>query len=127
MSTDASKQTGDWNAASTWSDGVPKANAAVEITARKTVTLDQAAGHAATIAIDARGALDIEGETLTTTGGTTVDGELFGSGTLKGAVEGDGTVSLLEICRAQQSRLFSAEKFQPTPSVHPLANAEKSR
>lgn len=42
-------------------------------------------------------------------------------------VEGDGTVSLLEICRAQQSRLFSAEKFQPTPSIHPLANAEKSR
>lgn len=92
MATDTSKTSGDWNAASTWSKGEPNANSSVDITARKTVTLDQAPAHVSSVTVAARGALDIEGQTLTTTAGTTVHGEILGAGVIQGDVEGDGTV-----------------------------------
>jgi hypothetical protein len=44
------------------------------------------------VTIEARGALDINGQTLTATSGTTVHGEILGAGVIRGAVEGDGTV-----------------------------------
>jgi hypothetical protein len=93
MSTDKSKASGSWNDISTWTGAVPSASTNVELTAYDDVTLSGAAGSAKTLTIDANGALNVANDTLTVGSGGLVDnGELSGSGTINGAISGNGQI-----------------------------------
>ena len=88
---DTSTQSGDWFAPSTWNHGVPASSSKVKIDANDVVTLSQTAG-VQNLKIASKGELVLNGGNLETTGGTTDNGEILGSGSISGPIGGDGSL-----------------------------------